>query len=189
MPTALYIVTFSRGRWWIDTDGVQHGPHASRAEAVSAAIEAAHFFAEPGTATEVVAPDPSGRYTAVWSSQRDAYPVPGPASRREDVSADDLLLAFQLTRDTIAGWSAEAVHYLEAADRAEDNRTPDSDATEAAERTLVAIRMEIEGLSEASANSGTKSDDLVNGIAAAIAEMENLHLAIGGALRRLRALV
>jgi len=294
MPSSLYIITFSRDRWWIDTDGRQHGPHGSRAEAISSAIEAAYVFGEPGVSIEVVAPNSNNRYRVIWRSTKDPYPPPSwvlddedgppvpalsidpepafetvpspddpvltdepsgpgldadsadqsvvppsdfapypetadpgldaflpletllmeqdwvaatpdlPAPAAEDnvrsraepqtdhlpeseaMSTEDLLMTFQLTRDTIAGWSAEAVHYLAAATAAEENGDMEPGILASAERSIVAIHLEIEGLTEAARQTEDKSDDLMNGIAAAVSEMENLVGAIGGAVARLQ---
>lgn len=299
MASALYIITFSRSRWWIDTDGRQHGPHHSRAEAISAAIEAAFVFGEPGVGIEVVAPDPTGRYRIVWSSVRDPYPPPawvleehsldgagqsatepalaeaepavppvpnpslpasaekparnpgkpvavpaltmaplrvrqfgatessnpfsvwtepfpieeaatsaanaegspeapgtdgnlagepGPAPSEDagPLQTEDLLMSLQLTRDTIAGWSAEALHYLSAADAIEAGEAQNPDTLASAERSIVAIRMELEGLLDVAARTEGRSDDMNNGISAAVTELENLDRAISSAIERLR---
>ena len=74
MSRALYVVILSRDTWWVDFEGKAHGPFPSRDVATLEAKQLAQFSAHSGRASEVLAPDDSGRQRVVWESATE-YPV------------------------------------------------------------------------------------------------------------------
>lgn len=68
MSRALYVVILSRDSWWVDFEGKAHGPFPSRDVATLEAKQLAEFSAHSGRASEVLAPDESGRHRVVWES-------------------------------------------------------------------------------------------------------------------------
>ena len=75
---ALYIVIFSRGKWWVDFEGRAHGPHDSREAAALEAGNQAQFMAHMNRPAEVLVPDADNKYWVVWNSQTSTSGVPTP---------------------------------------------------------------------------------------------------------------
>jgi hypothetical protein len=76
MAKALYIVIFSRGKWWVDFEGRAHGPHPTREVAALEARNQAQFSAHMDRPCEVLVPDAGGRYWVVWDSRDAGAGVP-----------------------------------------------------------------------------------------------------------------
>ena len=79
MARALYVVIFSRDRWWVDYEGKAHGPFDTRDLAASEAKQLAQFAAHSGRSSEVLVPDDTGRHRVFWES---AIEYPGHESFR-----------------------------------------------------------------------------------------------------------
>lgn len=73
MARALYVVIFSRDKWWVDFEGRAHGPFDTRELAAAEAKELAQFAAHSGKSSEVLVPDDTGRHRVVWESATE-YP-------------------------------------------------------------------------------------------------------------------
>lgn len=71
IPTAIYIVIESRGRWWVDFEGKSHGPYPDRDSAAIEAGDLAKFSAHAGRRSQVQIPDDQGRYRIAWQSGSD----------------------------------------------------------------------------------------------------------------------
>lgn len=79
MARALYVVIFSRDRWWVDFEGRAHGPFDTRELAAAEAKQLAQFAAHSGRSSEVLVPDDTGRHRVFWES---AIEYPGHESFR-----------------------------------------------------------------------------------------------------------
>lgn len=76
--TALYIVIFSRGKWWVDFEGRAHGPFDTREAAALEGRSQAQFMAHMERPSEVLVPDADGKYWVVWNSSDAGSAVPRP---------------------------------------------------------------------------------------------------------------
>ena len=90
------------------------------------------------------------------------------------MTEDDLKMQFELVRQSIGAWSADAVHFVGAASETRQVRTHDADKIAAAMRTLDAIRLERKSLSAAAALVQTESVDLARGVEIALNELDLL---------------
>ncbi|HEV7278199.1 MAG TPA: DUF2188 domain-containing protein [Devosiaceae bacterium] len=68
MSTALYVVIFSRGDWWVDVEGRASGPYRTKEDAAVEATHLARFASHSGHESEVLVPDENGRHRIVWAS-------------------------------------------------------------------------------------------------------------------------
>ena len=68
MTTAIFIVIFSRNKWWIDLNGKSKGPYLSRDSAEQEAIHLASGFAKDGRRAEVQVVEPGQKNHIVWQS-------------------------------------------------------------------------------------------------------------------------
>ena len=68
MTTALFIVIFVRGKWWIDLNGKSRGPYLSRETAELEAVNLASAFARDGRRAEVQVAEPGKKNRIVWQS-------------------------------------------------------------------------------------------------------------------------
>lgn len=68
MTTAIFIVIFSRGKWWIDLNGKARGPFLTRDSAQLEAISLATGFATKGRRAEVQVAEPGEKNRIVWQS-------------------------------------------------------------------------------------------------------------------------
>ncbi|WP_127752973.1 MULTISPECIES: hypothetical protein [unclassified Devosia] len=102
------------------------------------------------------------------------------------MTEDDLKMQFELVRQSIGTWSADAVHFVGAGSESRQVGTHDADQIAAATRTLDAIRSERTSLAEATALVPTKSDDLARGIDIALNELDLLERDISAALAEMR---
>src|SRR5690606_18928239 len=86
---AVYIVLFSRGKWWVDFEGRAFGPFSSKNTATMEAISLARFVAHTGKVAEVRAPDGNGHFPVEWESETDRFRRPPPKlpPRRADAAA------------------------------------------------------------------------------------------------------
>ena len=71
MAKALYLVIFSRERWWVDFEGESTGPFESREAAALEARTLGRGRAQSGREAEVLVPDGEGKYWVIWSSRYD----------------------------------------------------------------------------------------------------------------------
>ena len=76
MAKALYIVIQSQGKWWVDFEGRAHGPHDSLEAAAIEARNQALFQSQMNRPSEVLVPDPHGKYWVVWDSKTANQTVP-----------------------------------------------------------------------------------------------------------------
>jgi hypothetical protein len=85
MARALFLVINSLDRWWVDFEGQATGPFDTIQQAALEAQHMARRLSESmARITEVLAPDGSGKYWVVWSSEREHsrryQTVPGEAA-------------------------------------------------------------------------------------------------------------
>lgn len=71
MARALYVVIFSREKWWIDLEGRAFGPYESREQATEEGRQMARFASHSGQICELLRPDERGRYQVVWTSENE----------------------------------------------------------------------------------------------------------------------
>ena len=102
------------------------------------------------------------------------------------MTEDDLKMQFELVRQSISVWSADAAHFVGKGSEARQIGTHDTDQIAAAGRTLEAIRLERKSLAAASALLPAQSDDLARGIEIALNELDLLERDIGAALDQMR---
>jgi hypothetical protein len=68
MTTALFIVIFARGKWWIDLNGKTKGPFLTRDSAQQEATALATNFAKDGRRAEVQVAEPGEKRRIVYQS-------------------------------------------------------------------------------------------------------------------------
>jgi hypothetical protein len=68
MTTAIFIVIFSRNKWWIDLNGKTKGPFISKEGAQTEAISLASSFALDGRRAEVQLAEPGEKRKIVYQS-------------------------------------------------------------------------------------------------------------------------
>jgi hypothetical protein len=73
MSRALYVVIFSREKWWVDLEGKAHGPFESVDTAADEGRQLARYSAHNGRVSEVLVPDHTGRYHVVWDSEHEPH--------------------------------------------------------------------------------------------------------------------
>lgn len=66
--TAIFIVIFARGQWWIDLNGKSRGPFRTHETAELEAVNLATAYAKDGHRAEVQVVEPSKRNRIVWQS-------------------------------------------------------------------------------------------------------------------------
>jgi hypothetical protein len=70
MPSSLYVVIESMGKWWVDLEGKAHGPYATKATAIEEGRSLARFAAHAGKHSELLATNEAGRYIVLWDSEK-----------------------------------------------------------------------------------------------------------------------
>ena len=73
MPSSLYVVIESMGKWWVDLEGKSHGPYASKAIAIDEGASLARFAAHSGKHSELLAQNETGRYVVLWDSAKEPH--------------------------------------------------------------------------------------------------------------------
>lgn len=73
MARALYVVIFSREKWWVDFEGKAHGPYETMSAATEEGRALARYAAHSGRISEVLVPDERGRYQVVWTSDNEPH--------------------------------------------------------------------------------------------------------------------
>lgn len=68
MATAIFIVIFARGKWWIDLNGKTKGPFLTRDSAELEAITLASSFAQKGRRAEVQVAEPGQKNHIIYQS-------------------------------------------------------------------------------------------------------------------------
>lgn len=102
------------------------------------------------------------------------------------MTQDDLKMQFELVRQSIGTWSADAAHFVGEASKSRQVGEHDSEQVAAANRTLQAVRIEHKTLAAAALFVHDKSDDLARGIEIALNELELLERDIAAALDDMR---
>jgi hypothetical protein len=72
IPTAIFIVIFARGKWWIDLNGKSQGPFITRETAVSEAIRYASEVERAGNRSEVQIAEPGQKSKIVFQSREQS---------------------------------------------------------------------------------------------------------------------
>jgi hypothetical protein len=101
------------------------------------------------------------------------------------MTEDDLKMQFELVRQSIGTWSADAAHYVGEASKSRLVGLHDDSAIAAASRTLEAIRSERRTLAAAAMLVQDKSDDLARGIEIALNELDLLERDVTTALEEM----
>lgn len=73
MPSLLYVVIESLGKWWVDLEGRAHGPYASKEQAIEEGRSLARFAAHAGKHSELLAQNDGGRYIVLWDSANEPH--------------------------------------------------------------------------------------------------------------------
>ncbi|HZY67419.1 MAG TPA: hypothetical protein VFE52_02460 [Devosia sp.] len=69
MTTAIFIVIFARGKWWIDLNGKTKGPYLAADTAQGEAIALATAYAKDGRRAEVQVAEPGEKRKIVYQSK------------------------------------------------------------------------------------------------------------------------
>jgi hypothetical protein len=77
MPSSLYVVIESLGKWWVDLEGKAHGPYSSKAVAIEEGRSLARFAAHAGKHSELLAQNETGRFIVLWDSVKEPYGARG----------------------------------------------------------------------------------------------------------------
>jgi hypothetical protein len=102
------------------------------------------------------------------------------------MTEDDLKMYFELVRQSIGIWSADAARFVGEASTTRQVGTHKPEQIAAATRALEAITRERASLAAAAISVQTKSDDLARGIEIALNELDLLERDIGAALQQMR---
>lgn len=73
MPSLLYVVIESCGKWWVDLEGKAYGPYASKTQAIEEGRSLARFAAHSGKHSELLAQNDHGRYIVLWDSVNEPH--------------------------------------------------------------------------------------------------------------------
>lgn len=68
MTTAIYIVIFARGAWWVDLDGRSYGPYETCEQATGAAMARATEASQGGGRSEVRVSGPGHDNELIYQS-------------------------------------------------------------------------------------------------------------------------
>jgi hypothetical protein len=66
MRTEWFVVVEARGAWWVDNEGTEFGPFASREQAGREALTIARSFGEKSRRAQVYVPDTTGKHRLIW---------------------------------------------------------------------------------------------------------------------------
>jgi hypothetical protein len=66
MQTNWFIIFQSRGSWWIDNEGTEFGPFASKRRAGTEALSIARTFGDKARRSCVFMPDDEGKHRLIW---------------------------------------------------------------------------------------------------------------------------
>ncbi len=77
MPSSLYVVIESMGKWWVDLEGKAYGPFETKSKAIDEGRSLARFAAHSGKHSEVLAANDTGRYIVLWDSEKSYRPESG----------------------------------------------------------------------------------------------------------------
>lgn len=90
------------------------------------------------------------------------------------MTEDELLMRFELSRQSIASWSAAMIHYVRAATEQRETGNASLEIALEAQRMLASVREEAASLSAAGLATPTSSDDMKRGIAKALEELASI---------------
>jgi hypothetical protein len=77
MARAHYYVVLHQGHWKISLDGTHHGPYATQAAAIKAAVDAAHEAGKRGMDAQVLVQGQNNQFRTEWTYGHDPYPPRG----------------------------------------------------------------------------------------------------------------
>lgn len=77
MPRAQYYVVFHQRQWRINLEGQHYGPYYTQADAIRAAVDAAHESGWNGHDAQVFVQGRDNRFRVEWTYGHDPYPPPG----------------------------------------------------------------------------------------------------------------
>ena len=77
MARAHYVVVSHQGNWKVSHGGKHLGPYKTQAEAVLAAVDAAHKAGQQGHEAQVIVQGTAGSFRTEWTYGDDPYPPKG----------------------------------------------------------------------------------------------------------------
>jgi hypothetical protein len=77
MARAHYYVVLHEGQWKISFDGKHYGPYNTQADAINAAVDAAHKAGHQGHDAQVLVQGANNQFRTEWTYGDDPYPPPG----------------------------------------------------------------------------------------------------------------
>jgi hypothetical protein len=77
MARAQYFVVRHSGEWKIKLEGKHYGPYRTQADAIRAAVDAAHRAGQSGHDSQVLIQKMGNEFRAEWTYGHDPYPPRG----------------------------------------------------------------------------------------------------------------
>ena len=77
MARAQYFVVLHQGQWKVSFNQQHYGPYRTQAEAMRAAVDAAHKSGLQGHDAQVLVQGQDHRFRTEWTYGHDPYPPPG----------------------------------------------------------------------------------------------------------------
>jgi hypothetical protein len=77
MARAQYFVVKHQGQWKIKFEGQHYGPYPTQAEAIRAAVDAAHDSGKRGVDAQVLVQSSDNTFRTEWTYGHDPYPPRG----------------------------------------------------------------------------------------------------------------
>lgn len=77
MARTRYFVVRHQGEWKIKLGDKHYGPYRTQANAIRAAVDAAHKLGEKGGDAQVMVQGTDSKFRAEWTYGHDPYPPPG----------------------------------------------------------------------------------------------------------------
>jgi hypothetical protein len=77
MARAQYFVVLHNGEWKINFEQKHYGPYRTQADAIRAAVDAAHSSGAKGIDAQVLIQGRDNKFRTEWTYGNDPYPPPG----------------------------------------------------------------------------------------------------------------
>jgi hypothetical protein len=74
---ARYLVVLHQGEWKISFEEKHYGPYRTQADAIRAAVDAAHRSGNSGHDSQVLVQGQNHQFRTEWTYGHDPYPPPG----------------------------------------------------------------------------------------------------------------
>lgn len=77
MARAQYFVVLHESEWKVKFDGKHYGPYRTQADAIRAAVDAAHSIGRQGGDAQVLVQGQNNQFRTEWTYGNDPYPPRG----------------------------------------------------------------------------------------------------------------